>query len=50
MYEKYPSQGERLGLTCLSIVCTALSLARSAQAERDNVSCFICVQLAFIDL
>ncbi|GBP62003.1 hypothetical protein EVAR_46032_1 [Eumeta japonica] len=28
----------------------ALSLARSAQAERDNESCFLCVQPAFIDL
>ncbi|GBP57836.1 hypothetical protein EVAR_41505_1 [Eumeta japonica] len=34
------SQGERLGRSCLSIACTALSLARSAQAERDNASCF----------
>ncbi|GBP85941.1 hypothetical protein EVAR_55684_1 [Eumeta japonica] len=34
------SQAERLGRSCLSIVCPALSLARSAQAERDNESCF----------
>ncbi|GBP39760.1 hypothetical protein EVAR_23086_1 [Eumeta japonica] len=32
------SQAERLGR--LSIACSALSLARSAQAERDNESCF----------
>ncbi|GBP53123.1 hypothetical protein EVAR_97127_1 [Eumeta japonica] len=29
---------------------SALSLARSAQAERDNESWFSCVQPAFIDL
>ncbi|GBP28592.1 hypothetical protein EVAR_85791_1 [Eumeta japonica] len=33
------SQAERLGRSCLSIACSALSLARSAQAERDNESC-----------
>ncbi|GBP21279.1 hypothetical protein EVAR_11674_1 [Eumeta japonica] len=32
------------------IARSALSLARSAQAERDNESCFSCVQAAFIDL
>ncbi|GBP49638.1 hypothetical protein EVAR_37420_1 [Eumeta japonica] len=32
------SQAERLER--LSIACSALSLARSAQAERDNESCF----------
>ncbi|GBP37362.1 hypothetical protein EVAR_22824_1 [Eumeta japonica] len=32
------------------ITCSALSLARSAQAERDNESCFSCVQPVFIDL
>ncbi|GBP29656.1 hypothetical protein EVAR_79205_1 [Eumeta japonica] len=44
------SQAERLGRSCLSIARSALSLARSAQAERDNESCFLCVQPAFIDL
>ncbi|GBP59956.1 hypothetical protein EVAR_89027_1 [Eumeta japonica] len=34
------SQAERLGGSCLSVACYALSLARSAQAERDNESCF----------
>ncbi|GBP15178.1 hypothetical protein EVAR_11472_1 [Eumeta japonica] len=34
------SQAERLGRSCLSIACSALLLARSAQAERDNESCF----------
>ena len=34
------SQAERLGRSCLSISCSTLSLARSAQAERDNESCF----------
>ncbi|GBP77340.1 hypothetical protein EVAR_54712_1 [Eumeta japonica] len=34
------SQTERLGRSCLSVSCSALSLARSAQAERDNESCF----------
>ncbi|GBP63704.1 hypothetical protein EVAR_87681_1 [Eumeta japonica] len=33
------SQAARLGRPCLSIACSALSLARSAQAERDNESC-----------
>ncbi|GBP53566.1 hypothetical protein EVAR_41974_1 [Eumeta japonica] len=32
------SQAERLGRSCL--YCSVLSLARSAQAERDNESCF----------
>ncbi|GBP76178.1 hypothetical protein EVAR_49975_1 [Eumeta japonica] len=32
------------------IARSALSLERSAQAERDNESCFLCVQPAFIDL
>ncbi|GBP67293.1 hypothetical protein EVAR_43804_1 [Eumeta japonica] len=32
------SQAERLGR--LSIACSVFSLARSAQAERDNESCF----------
>ncbi|GBP41322.1 hypothetical protein EVAR_25160_1 [Eumeta japonica] len=32
------------------IARSALSLARSAQAERDNESYFSCVQPAFIDL
>ncbi|GBP72874.1 hypothetical protein EVAR_57420_1 [Eumeta japonica] len=32
------SQAEHLGR--LSIACSALSLARSARAERDNESCF----------
>lgn len=31
-----PSQAERLGRSCLFIVCYALSLARTVQAERDN--------------
>ncbi|GBP08398.1 hypothetical protein EVAR_77105_1 [Eumeta japonica] len=35
------SQGERLGRSCLSIVCSELSLARSAQAEHGNESCFL---------
>ncbi|GBP18364.1 hypothetical protein EVAR_14757_1 [Eumeta japonica] len=34
------SQAERLGRSSLSVACSALSLARSAQAERDNESCF----------
>ncbi|GBP38073.1 hypothetical protein EVAR_95200_1 [Eumeta japonica] len=34
------SQAGRLGRSCLSIACSALSLARSAQAERDNESSF----------
>ncbi|GBP10382.1 hypothetical protein EVAR_69673_1 [Eumeta japonica] len=34
------SQAERSGQSCLSIARPALSLARSAQAERDNESCF----------
>ncbi|GBP37545.1 hypothetical protein EVAR_28798_1 [Eumeta japonica] len=34
------SQAERLGRSCFSIARSALSLARSAQAERDNESCF----------
>ncbi|GBP21783.1 hypothetical protein EVAR_10962_1 [Eumeta japonica] len=34
------SQSERLGRSCVSITRSALSLARSAQAERDNESCF----------
>ncbi|GBP43807.1 hypothetical protein EVAR_82238_1 [Eumeta japonica] len=34
------SQAERLGRSCLSIPCSALLLARSAQEERDNESCF----------
>ncbi|GBP32062.1 hypothetical protein EVAR_21096_1 [Eumeta japonica] len=34
------SQAERLRQSCLSIACSALSLARSAQAERGNESCF----------
>ncbi|GBP24240.1 hypothetical protein EVAR_80093_1 [Eumeta japonica] len=34
------SQAERLGRSCLSVACSALSLARSAQAERDNELCF----------
>ncbi|GBP18285.1 hypothetical protein EVAR_9129_1 [Eumeta japonica] len=34
-------QAERLGRSYLFIACSALSLARSAQAERDNESCFI---------
>ncbi|GBP78633.1 Sarcoplasmic calcium-binding protein, alpha-B and -A chains [Eumeta japonica] len=34
------SQAECLGRPCLSIASSALSLARSAQAERDNESCF----------
>ncbi|GBP69417.1 hypothetical protein EVAR_52689_1 [Eumeta japonica] len=34
------SQVERLGRSCLSIARSALSLAHSAQAERDNESCF----------
>ncbi|GBP79801.1 hypothetical protein EVAR_56857_1 [Eumeta japonica] len=49
--ERYLSlapQAERLGRSCLSIACSALSLAHSAQAERDNA--FSCVQQAFIDL
>ncbi|GBP73748.1 hypothetical protein EVAR_46888_1 [Eumeta japonica] len=32
------SQAERLGRSCLSIACFALSLSRSFQAERDNES------------
>ncbi|GBP61280.1 hypothetical protein EVAR_52769_1 [Eumeta japonica] len=34
------SQADRLGRSCGSIACSALSLARSTQAERDNESCF----------
>lgn len=34
------SQAERLGRSCLSMACSALSLARSAQAQRDHESCF----------
>ncbi|GBP16194.1 hypothetical protein EVAR_9907_1 [Eumeta japonica] len=34
------SQAERLGQSCLSIPRSALSLARSAQVERDNESYF----------
>ncbi|GBP15942.1 hypothetical protein EVAR_12526_1 [Eumeta japonica] len=34
------SQAERLSPSCLSIACSALSIAYSAQAERDNGSCF----------
>ncbi|GBP33009.1 hypothetical protein EVAR_82847_1 [Eumeta japonica] len=34
------SQAESLGRSCLSIAGSALSLAHSAQAERDNVSYF----------
>ncbi|GBP65605.1 hypothetical protein EVAR_46132_1 [Eumeta japonica] len=34
------SPTERLGLSCLSVACSALSLALSAQVERDNESCF----------
>ncbi|GBP07058.1 hypothetical protein EVAR_4471_1 [Eumeta japonica] len=34
------SQAERVGRSCLSIGCSALSLARSAQAEFDIESCF----------
>ncbi|GBP12161.1 EGF-containing fibulin-like extracellular matrix protein 1 [Eumeta japonica] len=34
------SQAERLGRSYLSIACSTLSLARSAQTERDNESCF----------
>ncbi|GBP26264.1 hypothetical protein EVAR_16118_1 [Eumeta japonica] len=30
------SQAERLARSCLSVACSALSLARSAQMERDN--------------
>ncbi|GBP41358.1 hypothetical protein EVAR_84701_1 [Eumeta japonica] len=33
-------QGERLGRSCLSVARFPLSLARSAQAECDNESCF----------
>ncbi|GBP82143.1 hypothetical protein EVAR_62196_1 [Eumeta japonica] len=44
------SQAERLDRSCLSIACSALSLARLAQPERDNESCFSCVQPAFINL
>ncbi|GBP52698.1 Mannosyl-oligosaccharide glucosidase GCS1 [Eumeta japonica] len=33
-------QAERLGQSCLSVTRSALSFARSAQAERDNESCF----------
>ena len=36
----YASQAKRLGQSCLSIPSLALSLAHSAQAERDNESCF----------
>ncbi|GBP22048.1 hypothetical protein EVAR_18689_1 [Eumeta japonica] len=42
------SHAERLER--LSIACFALSLARSAQAERDMSHAFSCVQPAFIDL
>ncbi|GBP48383.1 hypothetical protein EVAR_96422_1 [Eumeta japonica] len=34
----------------VEIARSVLSLARSAQAERDNESCFLCVQPASIDL
>ncbi|GBO99839.1 hypothetical protein EVAR_74236_1 [Eumeta japonica] len=34
------SQAERLGRSCFSIARSALSLVHSAQAERDNESCF----------
>ncbi|GBP08719.1 hypothetical protein EVAR_7306_1 [Eumeta japonica] len=34
------SQAEHLGRSCFSNTRSALSLARSAQAERDNESCF----------
>ncbi|GBP63224.1 hypothetical protein EVAR_89491_1 [Eumeta japonica] len=34
------SHTKRLGRSCLSSACFTLSLARSAQAERDNESCF----------
>ncbi|GBP82684.1 hypothetical protein EVAR_27009_1 [Eumeta japonica] len=34
------SQAARLGRSCLSIARSALSLAHSAQAERDNELCF----------
>ncbi|GBP84540.1 hypothetical protein EVAR_66848_1 [Eumeta japonica] len=44
------SQAERLGRSCLSIACSALSLARSNQAERDKSHAFSCVQPAFINL
>ncbi|GBP76779.1 hypothetical protein EVAR_57306_1 [Eumeta japonica] len=38
--EIHASQAEeRLDQSCLSIACSALSLARSAQVERDNESC-----------
>ncbi|GBP86520.1 hypothetical protein EVAR_62958_1 [Eumeta japonica] len=39
------SLAERLGRSCLSIACSALSLARSVQAERDNELC-LCVRAA----
>ncbi|GBP03497.1 hypothetical protein EVAR_101836_1 [Eumeta japonica] len=44
------SQAERISRSSLSISCSAFSLARSAQAERDNDNTFSCVQPAFIDL
>ncbi|GBP47605.1 hypothetical protein EVAR_30319_1 [Eumeta japonica] len=42
------SQTEGLGRSCLSIACSALSLARSAQAERDNESCFFGASINYV--
>ncbi|GBP83237.1 hypothetical protein EVAR_52036_1 [Eumeta japonica] len=38
---KRERQAGHLGRSCLSIACSALSLARSTETERDNESCFV---------